>query len=52
MSSHVRQAIRCIVTTNREEKSQCTIHVWPTSNLFKAGHQIRLEISGPKISCS
>ena len=22
-----------------------TIHVWPTSNLFKAGHQIRLEIS-------
>jgi len=21
------------------------IHVWPTSNLFKAGHQIRLEIS-------
>lgn len=22
-----------------------TIHVWPTSNLFKAGHRIRLEIS-------
>ena len=22
-----------------------TIHVWPTSNLFKAGHSIRLEIS-------
>jgi putative CocE/NonD family hydrolase len=22
-----------------------TIEVWPTSNLFKAGHQIRLEIS-------
>ncbi len=22
-----------------------TIHVWPTSNLFKAGHQIRLEVS-------
>jgi uncharacterized protein len=22
-----------------------TIHVWPTSNLFKVGHQIRLEIS-------
>jgi putative CocE/NonD family hydrolase len=22
-----------------------TIHVWPTSNLFKAGHQMRLEIS-------
>jgi uncharacterized protein len=22
-----------------------TIHVWPTSNLFKEGHQIRLEIS-------
>jgi hypothetical protein len=22
-----------------------TIQVWPTSNLFKAGHQIRLEIS-------
>jgi hypothetical protein len=22
-----------------------TIHVWPTSNLFKPGHQIRLEIS-------
>jgi putative CocE/NonD family hydrolase len=22
-----------------------TIHVWPTSNLFKAGHQIRLEIT-------
>ena len=22
-----------------------TIKVWPTSNLFKAGHQIRLEIS-------
>jgi uncharacterized protein len=22
-----------------------TIHVWPTSNVFKAGHQIRLEIS-------
>jgi putative CocE/NonD family hydrolase len=24
---------------------QYTIHVWPTSNLFKAGHRIRLEIS-------
>ena len=22
-----------------------TIHVWPTSNLFKTGHQIRLEVS-------
>lgn len=22
-----------------------TVHVWPTSNLFKAGHRIRLEIS-------
>jgi putative CocE/NonD family hydrolase len=22
-----------------------TIHVWPTSNVFKAGHQIRLEIT-------
>jgi putative CocE/NonD family hydrolase len=22
-----------------------TIHVWPTSNLFKPGHRIRLEIS-------
>lgn len=24
---------------------QYTIHVWPTSNLFKAGHRIRLEVS-------
>ncbi len=24
---------------------QYTIHVWPTSNLFKAGHRIQLEIS-------
>src|SRR6185312_5437998 len=22
-----------------------TIHIWPTSNLFKAGHQIRVEIT-------
>ncbi len=22
-----------------------TIHVWPTANMFKAGHRIRLEIS-------
>ena len=24
------------------------IHVWPTSNVFKAGHQIRLEITSSK----
>jgi uncharacterized protein len=22
-----------------------TVHVWPTSNLFKAGHRVRVEIS-------